>query len=345
MAKYNNEYLNYDPYGTYQSKGEEDPYSILMKMSSWNKEIRSTISDVQYELGGTIERQSQIIQDIDSINLNVLEINRLGSETRTRVGNLEVRADGIDLTVKDIYESPDGLNARVGGLEIRADSIDVYVAAVDSRLGTAEGRITTMAGQIDLKASSSSVTALGTRMNSAEISINGLNSTITQKVSYTDYNGSTIVSLIHQAPSYITIAANRINLVGAVSVLSDITGRLGSITAGTINGVNINSAYVDIYESIYVGNGVYLRGGRTGFYFGDDSQLFSQYGNMTIEAWNALDIVGSPIRLYGTVDFSRASVIGLDTGGGGTTVRYSETSRRLYVDLNGTQQGWINLDG
>lgn len=53
-------------------------------------------------------------------------------------------------------------------------------------------------------------------------------------------NGNTIASLINQTSTTITIQASKISLVGAVSVLSDISGNLGTIYAGRIEGATID---------------------------------------------------------------------------------------------------------
>lgn len=64
---------------------------------------------------------------------------------------------------------------------------------------------------------------------------------ISLKVSETDYTGNAIASLINQTATTIDIIASKINLVGAVTVLSDITGDLGTITAGDITGATLTS--------------------------------------------------------------------------------------------------------
>jgi hypothetical protein len=51
-----------------------------------------------------------------------------------------------------------------------------------------------------------------------------------------------LISEINLSPGTAKIQANKINLVGAVTVLSDIAGNLGTINAGTINGVTINAS-------------------------------------------------------------------------------------------------------
>lgn len=272
-----NEYESYDPYGTYETKGE-DPYSLLLKMSAWNKAIRSTISDVQESLDGTIERQSQIIQEVDRIELNVLDITtsldstvtRVGkleirsdsieisvsnvksdlSGIDTRVGKIEVRADGIDLSVTNIKNDLSGTKTRVGSVEVRVDSITTQVTSLDIRVGnlgtelaTASGNITTLAGRVDLKAEASVVNSLGSRVSTAEVSINSLSGTISSKVSMTDYNGMTIASLINQSASNITIAAQAIDLFGITNVANYLTLGTGF---GSNTGIYFKGAAIGI---------------------------------------------------------------------------------------------------
>lgn len=62
-----------------------------------------------------------------------------------------------------------------------------------------------------------------------------------------------VIAAINLSPEGVTIQGTKINLVGAVTVLSDITGNLGTITAGTINGVSVNvgSGFdaINLYQS------------------------------------------------------------------------------------------------
>lgn len=121
---------------------------------------------------------------------------------------------------------------------------------------------------------------------------------------------------------------------------STITGN--TITGGTINGTHINSATIDIYESASIGAGLSLkgRGSRTGLYM-DQAQITAQSGVLTLYGLREISI-GSFTTFEGQVDFSRANVTGLDSGSS-TTVRYSSASKRLYVDYNGVQQGYVNV--
>lgn len=259
------QYTSYDPYGTYENKGE-DPYSILMKMSSWNKEIRSTISDVQETLYGTVERQSQIIQDVSGITSNVFEIDsRLGETESTIIQQAGLIASKVELT--------DYTGAKVTSLIVQdATSINL------------------LAQQLNLK-------GLVTFTN---LSTSG----------QTSIDGGNIIAR--------SILASHL----VVDNLGAISARLGTVTSGNIN----------IYDSINIGRSVYMRGSGTGVYFDTFSQIYDTGGYLTIEGYNRITLVGN-------LDISNARFVG------GTSVRYSSSSNRLYVDLNGIQQGWINLDG
>lgn len=101
--------------------------------------------------------------------------------------------------------------------EVRTE-VSSEVQRLDGRVDTANATISTMAGQIALKADSSVTTSLGTRVSSAEINIDSLAGSISNKVSYTDYNGNTIASLINQSASTITLSAQAIDLLGITNV-------------------------------------------------------------------------------------------------------------------------------
>ena len=88
-------------------------------------------------------------------------------------------------------------------------------------------------------------------MSSAQSSITQMSDQITQKVSYTDYNGSTIVSKINQDPYSVTIDAQKINLNGAVIVSGDISGATNinvskNITVGQT--LNIGESWTGNYN-------------------------------------------------------------------------------------------------
>lgn len=258
----------------------------------------------------------------DILTETKIEIDENKKETRSRIEQTNER---ITMEVERIDDS-------IASLQIEADNIQLSVQSLDSRLGNAEAQLVIQANQIE------------------------------QKVSYSDYNGNEIASRINQTATTIKIQASKINLVGAVSVLSDISGNLGSIYAG-----NIYSANIDITESISIGKSVYMRGNGTGVYFDTWSQIYDYNGDMTIEAFNDINYSGRRHYFYGEVNFSNAVVSGITVNsatyatyasylGGysssdfalghtsGIGIAYSSAARRLYVRLYGSDVGWVQLN-
>jgi phage minor structural protein len=216
----------------------------------------------------------------DILTETKIDIDETKKETRSRIEQTNER---ITLEVERIDDS-------IATLQIEADNIQLSVQSLDSRLGNAEAQLVIQANQIE------------------------------QKVSYSDYNGNEIVSRINQTATTIDIEASKINLVGAVTVLSDISGNLGTITAGTLNGVVIN-----IDTDATVGNNLYLGnpssyGVQKSLYFNNMANIVGGFGfagaDMEVNADRLyLDtnvIFGDPDGYHTvTVDFSNATVTGL----------------------------------
>jgi hypothetical protein len=156
--------------------------------------------------------------------------------------------------------------------------------------GTAWVKATpTTAGEVGAY-SSSEGSALAGRVTTAEATIVNQGTEISQRVKSTDYNGNTIASLINQTATTIKIQASKINLVGAVTVLSDITGNLGTITAGTVKGVLIEGATIKA-NSEFLGGKIRFGGsyGNLSFYNSNNAEqgfmtngLFYWGGDITL---------------------------------------------------------------
>lgn len=130
------------------------------------------------------------------------------------------------------------INQKADRVEITA--LETELDAVEGRVTEAEGEITTIAGEVQLKASQTVVDAIAGRVDQAESSINVLSDEIELKV---DADG--VISAINLSKESAKIQAENIELIGAVTVLSDITGDLGNITAGNISGVLIEGATIE----------------------------------------------------------------------------------------------------
>lgn len=155
---------------------------------------------------------------------------------------------GINFTLSNVEQTLTDTNEKQAQLEITVDGISTNVIAIDGRVSAAESSI---------------------EQNAYEI---------TTRVSYTDYTGETIVSMINQTPDTVTIAAKNINFSGAI---------FGDDTATFAGNI-----YTD--NSIHIGNSLYL-GTQTDYVtskaisFNDNSFITgSSYGangyNMTVES-------------------------------------------------------------
>jgi len=217
----------------------------------------------------------------DILTETKVDIEQNKKETRSRIEQTNER---ITMEVERIDDS-------IASLQIEADNIQLSVQSLDSRLDNAESQLSIQAGQIETK------------------------------VSYSDYNGNEIASRINQTATTIKIQASKINLVGAVSVLSDISGNLGTITAGILNGVVINiDTDARSRKQSLLGNWS-SDGVRKTIYFNNMANISGGTGfsgaNMEVSAdtfyFGTTEVVFGDSTGYNRtrVDFSRADVIGL----------------------------------
>lgn len=172
---------------------------------------KTIIRNGKFVTDSSVVGNSLIKRVSDILKEQTIKIDENAKQT---ISKFEQTNERITLEVERIDES-------ISTIELRADAIELSVTSIDGRLGTAESNILIQAGQIS------------------------------SKVSQTDYNGNTIASLINQTSTTIDIQADKINLVGAVTVLSDISGNLGTITAGSI----LLSTDVEVGRYLRVGRG------------------------------------------------------------------------------------------
>lgn len=282
-------------------------------------EIRAEVAEIEEGLSSSLSLTAEAIRAEvkESSEASVEYINEqkklIEAKIAEETGRLEGELNSVDGVIKVVIDDLGTLNAELDTLTGEITSIKTeassnfdilsnaivatvkeskeYANAVgESVRSEASSNFTVLAGRINSKAEASTVSSLGTRVNTVESNMDAVSGEISQKVSSSDYNGNTVVSMINQTASNITIDAAKITLRGAVTVLSDISGDLGNITAGNIN----------ISQKINVGNGVHMRGSQgTGIYFDSWSQIFDSGGSMQIEAPFNLDLVANVLDLTG----------------------------------------------
>lgn len=250
---------------------DEQKQLIIDKINEDVAGLDGKVTAVDGKIGTVIDELGTLDTELESLNGEIVEIKRESSSQFNVLSN--------------------AITAAVTDSKSYADSVGGTVSS------NANSKIEVLAGSISSKAESSTVSALGTRINSVEFTMDAVNTEITQKVSKTEYNGNTLVSMINQTPSHIKISAPNIELTGAVKVLSDISGKLGNITAGNI----------DISEDMKIGAGLYLRGNGqfTGIYFG--STQIMQDGSDYLNLGQKIRM-GAFTEINGQLDLTRANV-------------------------------------
>ncbi len=203
------------------------------------KETRSKFEQTNEKISMEVQRidgsvsEAKAFFEITADNITG-QVERLNGDIQSAVSLIDLKADGILIESKAYTDS----------------EINQTYNYFDGQIEAVEASINVVAGTVALKASvnyvdgqigavNSTIGGLDTRIRSAEGSLSVQAGLIASRVSQSDFNGNTIASLINQSATTVDIIASKINLVGAVSVLSDITGSLGTITAGNIIGTTI----------------------------------------------------------------------------------------------------------
>lgn len=220
-------------------------------------------------VNGQIRTTSVVLGNKIPKNINDILIEQkveIDEQKKITRSKFEQTNDKIAMEVETIGKS-------IAKLELTDEQIQTTVTSQGNTLVNHESRITQNAGQIELR------------------------------VEKKDYNGENLVSMINLTPDSVKIQGRNIDLIGAVRVLSDITGDLGTITTGTLNSVFINTN-----QDIHIGNSLYFN---------------NAVGNITAGGNGiAINSFGGYVYLNGTVDFQGQSSVNYQN----IRVGYAESS-------------------
>lgn len=226
----------------------------ISKVEQTADEIKSTVETELTRIDGALEESNSLIsQTASTIRSEVqTEITRLDGEIEDANSSIIQTAASIRSEVQAEVERLDGAvdiaNSSIAQL---ANSIILDVNQINSDIGIMQSQLSVQAGQIS------------------------------SKVSYTDYNGNTIASLINQTAEAVVIDAQKINLLGITNVAQSL--QIGS------------AANVGHKELRFNGGNVINDNGTT----------------MSVSA-QFLTIGGGSTYFTNSVDFSGANVSGLN---------------------------------
>lgn len=240
-------------------------YGVLTTIVPWSNTSGGVIIQT-YENSGVKYYRKGNSDDTSWISWNTIE-NTAGSQakmetaksesishTDSKVAEIKVttdvitqRVDNTESNISTINNDITGINTEVSNVKSRTTTLETDVSGITGRVTSAESNISTINGNI---------TSLDSRLDTAELKItpSAITSTVESNTT-TLVNKTSIISEINQTAEAIKIQASKINLVGAVTVLSDITGDLGTVTAGTIDGATILSFNDDTGELLQMDSG------------------------------------------------------------------------------------------
>lgn len=205
------------------------------KATDWSPhpdDIDTKVSAIEAELEVQADQISQRVTKTD------YQQDKQSMETRltTAEASIKTNADSIKQTVTKTEWTQDK-NTINNAISNKADNSTV--TGINNRLTSAEGSISTLAGEVALKASktdvytkaesdqalsdkadSSELSGVIDRIESAEAEIKVNADSITQTVKKTDYTGEKVVSMINQSADSIKISAKHVDINGAVTFSS-----------------------------------------------------------------------------------------------------------------------------
>ncbi|MDN4609117.1 phage tail protein [Sporosarcina highlanderae] len=161
---------------------------------------------------------------IDLVNASIdgvrADLTSVEGRFADNIGTLTTEIETLQGSIVSVNETATAnFNILSGSIEAAVSTSKTYTDSVKNTVeSTAESNFNILSGRIDAKAESTTVSSLGTRVTTAEQSIDGISGQISNKVSYTDYNGNTIASLFNQTATTIKLQASKIEMLGITEV-------------------------------------------------------------------------------------------------------------------------------
>lgn len=234
-------YIRIDNNGSTSTTSEFNLWFTKVQLEKGNKatdwsphpdDIDTKVSAVEAELQVQAEQISQRVTKTDYAS----DKQSMESRLTTAEASIVTNANAIKQTVTKTEWTQDK-NTINNAINNKADNS--AVTGINNRLTSAEGSISTLAGEVALKASktdvytkaesdqalsdkvdSSELSGVIDRIESAEAEIKVNADSITQTVKKTDYTGEKVVSMINQSADSIKISAQHVDINGAVTFSS-----------------------------------------------------------------------------------------------------------------------------
>lgn len=256
------------------------------------------------------ETMNQILDTLQKYRkeLNFLLMN-LDSENMPAIAGVLKDYDG---NFSIINQEIDQITLAVGDNAGNIASLVITAQEIQTQVSDNAGNISTLTQTA--QGLQSTVSSHSTTIGSHSTQITQLSNQINLKVTAGD-----VVNMLNINQSGLQINANNIDLTGITHIYDPMSTR---------NYARINGAVLEIVEQNTVLFSIQP--------FGSSVALWGRGYNIDIAS--GLDVSGysylNGAKFYGTVDFSSANVIGIDTGGSGDEIRAYWATNRFYADLD-----------
>lgn len=312
--------------------GPDNMPSVIGRM----EDTEGNISDISQTVGKISLTVASNSGDIGQLQVTADSISATVSNNAGDIGRLSIRANAIESTVADnsgqisqVMQTASSLQSTVADQAGQITVMKQTSASIQSQVTNQSGRISTLTQtangiQTQVTNNKNSITSVtqtmsgiqstvsyqGSQLSTARSDITQLSSSISSKVSYRDYNGREIASLINQEANRITISADALDLRGVTSIYGDNNSEATFDRYGDFNIYHGSNLVFSIYNAVT----------ETDLYLANRRILTTS--NVTRETY--------PI---GTWDFGYADVIGLGTSDNAIEAYYR--ANKCYIDYGG----------
>ena len=320
-----------------QAKSKED--SMVTKTSTANKirRVQSRIDQVKGEI-------ESLVTEVDDSSEKVSEVLQMVDGVKTTVAQNTIKIENIK---SDVVNEAIKATEKELGIKLKDYPTTAQVSTI----------IETKAGEIETKLNGTITTQMSNYVtksvmeNSIIASINGFSSTVSQtyltKTSASNdfVEKKKVISSINQSAEAVSIAANKINLNGAVTANDYFKINLdGSVeaTSGKIAGIDLSSGGL-FYSGSLTSDGFGLW--KAGSHYHNGSYIIFHAGG------NNANIGGAPFRVYqngamvassGTIGGFRISSNALQSDSVGIS---ANEYYAFWTKISGTTTSYITWNG
>lgn len=234
---------------TLSNKADSSTVSAVTQRVSKNEQdisgINTTIGELSTTVaskadGSTVETMSSKLNTVsDTVDGHTQKITAVENTLTTKADSSTVST--LSTKVNNVSDTVDGHTSQLASITSTQTTLQTDYATFKQTTEQFESTVgTTYATKTELKGATDDITELEGRVSTNETAITQNATNIASKVSTTDYNGTTIASLINQSADSVIIEAEHVEIDGE-AVFSAINGDTSStkISGGKIDASSI----------------------------------------------------------------------------------------------------------